>query len=51
MKTKNIFLTVLISAITTMAVIFGYNKYQHNNNNPNFQSLNIPVKLQVCGLF
>ncbi|MDQ6843926.1 MAG: trypsin-like peptidase domain-containing protein [Bacteroidota bacterium] len=51
MKTRNIFLTVLISTLTTMAVIFGYNKYQHNNNNPNFQSLTIPSNYKYAGFY
>ncbi|MEP7232615.1 MAG: trypsin-like peptidase domain-containing protein [Ginsengibacter sp.] len=51
MKTKNIFLTVLISTLTTMAVIFGYNKYEHNSNNPNFQSLNIPSNYKYAGFY
>ena len=51
MKTKNIFFTVLISMITTMAVIFGYNKYEHNSNNPNFQSLNIPSNYKYAGFY
>lgn len=51
MKTKNIFLTVLISALTTMAVIFAYNKYQHNSNNPNFQSFNVPSNYKYAGLY
>lgn len=51
MKTKNILFTVLISAITTLAVIFGYNKYQHNSNNPNFQALNIPANYKYAGFF
>ena len=51
MKTKNILFTVLISAITTMLVIFGYNKYQHNSNNPNFQALNIPSNYKYAGFF
>ena len=51
MKTKNILLTVLISALTTMAVIFGYNKYQHNNNNPNFQASTIPSNYKYAGFF
>jgi hypothetical protein len=38
MKTKNVLLTVLISAITTFAVLFTYNKIDHNGNNPNFQT-------------
>lgn len=51
MKTKNILLTVIISALTTMAVIFGYNKYQHNSNNPNFQAANIPSNYKYAGFF
>ena len=51
MKTKNILLTVLISALTTMSVIFGYNKYQHNSNNPNFQASNIPSNYKYAGFF
>ncbi len=51
MKTKYIFLTVLISMLTTMAVIFGYDKYQHNSNNPNFQSLNIPSNYKYAGFY
>ncbi len=51
MKTKNIFFTVLISMLTTMAVIFGYNKYEHNSNNPNFQSLNIPSNYKYAGFY
>jgi serine protease Do len=51
MKTKNVLFTVLISAITTIAVIFGYNKYQHNSNNPNFQALNIPSNYKYAGFF
>ena len=51
MKTKNIFFTVLISTLTTMAVIFGYNKYEHNSNNPNFQSLNIPSNYKYAGFY
>jgi serine protease Do len=49
MKTKHIFLTVLISAFTTLAVILGYNEYQHNNNNPNFQATNIPSNYKYAG--
>ncbi|HWH62234.1 MAG TPA: trypsin-like peptidase domain-containing protein [Ginsengibacter sp.] len=51
MKTKNILLTVLISALTTMSVIFGYNKYQHNSNNPNFQASNVPSNYKYAGFF
>jgi serine protease Do len=48
MKTKNIFFTVLISAVTTLAVIFGYNQYAHNENNPNFQSA-LPANYKYAG--
>lgn len=48
MKTKNIFFTVLISAVTTLAVIFGYNQYAHNGNNPNFQSV-LPANYKYAG--
>jgi Do/DeqQ family serine protease len=48
MKTKNIFFTVHISAVTTLGVIFGYNKYEHNGNNPNFQSA-IPANYKYAG--
>jgi len=51
MKTKNILFTVLISAVTTIAVIFGYNKYQHNSNNPNFSEINIPANYKYAGFF
>lgn len=49
MKTKNIFFTVLISVVTTLAVILGYNEYQHNRNNPNFQTANIPSNYKFAG--
>lgn len=48
MKTKNILLTVLISAMTTFGVIFGYNKIDHNQNNPNFQTT-VPVNYKYAG--
>lgn len=51
MKTKNIIFTFLISAITTIAVIFGYNAYQQNHNNPNFQSNGIPSNYKYAGLY
>jgi len=50
MKTKNILLTVLISALTTVGIIFGYNKYQQTQNNPNFQA-NIPSNYKYAGFF
>ncbi|HEY5462685.1 MAG TPA: trypsin-like peptidase domain-containing protein [Hanamia sp.] len=49
MKTRNIFLTVLISVITSLAVILGYNAYHHNSNNPNFQASNIPSNYKLTG--
>src|SRR6185312_1983512 len=48
MKTKNIFFTVLISAVTTLGVIFGYNAFTHNSNNPNFQSV-LPSNYKYAG--
>ncbi len=51
MKTKNLLFTALVSAVTTLAVIFGYNYYQHNSNNPNFQALNIPSNYKYAGFF
>ena len=50
MKTKNILLTVLISALTTVGVIFGYNKYEHNQNNPNFHA-DVPSNYKYAGFF
>lgn len=51
MKTKNILFTVLISALTTMGVLFGYNHYNHNSNNPNFQAVNIPANYKYAGFY
>ncbi|MEO6818428.1 MAG: trypsin-like peptidase domain-containing protein [Ginsengibacter sp.] len=51
MKTRNVFFTFLISAATTLAVIFGYNTYQHNSNNPNFQANGIPSNYKFAGLY
>ncbi|HEY5391501.1 MAG TPA: trypsin-like peptidase domain-containing protein [Hanamia sp.] len=48
MKAKNTLLTVLISAVTTLVVIFGYNLYEHNSNNPNFQST-LPANYKYAG--
>lgn len=50
MKTKNVLLTVLISAITTFAVLFAYNKIDHNSNNLNFQSA-VPSNYKYAGFF
>ena len=48
MKTKNIFFTVLLSAVTSLGVIFGYNAYTHNSSNPNFQSA-LPANYKYAG--
>jgi len=48
MKTKNILFTVLISAITAFGVIFAYDKLDHNQNNPNFQTT-VPVNYKYAG--
>ncbi len=48
MKTRNILLTVLISALTTFGVIFAYNKIDHNSNNPNFQTT-VPANYKYAG--
>jgi len=48
MKTRNILLTVLISAMTTFGVIFAYNKIDHNRNNPNFQTT-VPTNYKYAG--
>ena len=51
MKIKNILSVVLISALTTLGVIYGYSKYQQSNN-PNFQSqFNIPSNYKYAGFF
>ncbi len=51
MKTKNILLTVLISALTTMGVIFGYTHFIQDNNNPNFQTTAIPANYKYAGFY
>ncbi len=48
MKTKSILITVLISAITAFGVIFAYDKLDHNQNNPNFQTT-VPVNYKYAG--
>ena len=50
MKTKNIVFTVLLSGLTSLAVIFGFNYFQNNYNNPNFQT-SIPSNYKYAGLF
>lgn len=49
MKAKYVLFTVLISALTTLAVIMGYNAIQHNGN-PNFSSSNPPSNYRFAGL-
>lgn len=49
MKPKHILSTIIISALTTLGVIFGYTKI-HQNNNPNFQSgFNFPANYKYAG--
>ncbi|MDE3182640.1 MAG: trypsin-like peptidase domain-containing protein [Bacteroidota bacterium] len=48
MKTRNILFTVLISAVTAFGVLFAYNKFDHNRNNPNFQST-LPANYKFAG--
>lgn len=51
MKPRHIFSTIIISALTALGVIFGYNKIQQNNN-PNFQSqFDIPANYKYAGFF
>ena len=50
MKAKHILFTVLISAITTLAVIFAFNKYKEERN-PNFQTAAIPANYKLAGLY
>ncbi len=48
MKTRNILFTVLISAVTAFGVLFAYNKFDHNRNNPNFQTT-VPANYKYAG--
>ncbi|MDQ6758029.1 MAG: trypsin-like peptidase domain-containing protein [Bacteroidota bacterium] len=51
MKPKNILATIIISAITALGVMFGYGKFQQNNN-PNFKSqFSIPANYKYAGFF
>lgn len=43
MKAKNVFFTILISAVTSFAVIFGYSKLNTPNHNLNFENFKIPA--------
>jgi Trypsin-like serine proteases, typically periplasmic, contain C-terminal PDZ domain len=54
MNIKNILSTIAISALTTVGVITGYQKYEQSNhsNNPNFQyQANIPANYKYAGFF
>jgi Do/DeqQ family serine protease len=51
MKPKHILSTIIISALTTLGVIFGYSKI-HQDNNPNFQyGFNAPANYKQAGFF
>ncbi|MBA3675255.1 MAG: trypsin-like peptidase domain-containing protein, partial [Chitinophagaceae bacterium] len=51
MKPKHILSTIIISALTTLGVIFGYSKI-HQDNNPNFQyGFNAPSNYKQAGFF
>lgn len=43
MKAKNVFFTIVISALTTLAVIFGYSKIESGTGNPNFETFKMPA--------
>lgn len=43
MKAKHVFFTVLISAVTSFAVMYGYSKLNKTNDNPNFENFKIPA--------
>lgn len=43
MKAKNVFFTVVISALTTVAILFGYSKMDSNASNPNFANFKMPA--------
>ncbi|MBA2250163.1 MAG: trypsin-like peptidase domain-containing protein [Chitinophagaceae bacterium] len=50
MNLKNILSTIALSVVTTLGVIVGYNKFEHNSNNPNFQS-SLPSNYKYAGFF
>jgi Do/DeqQ family serine protease len=43
MKARNVVLTILISALTAFAVMFGYSKFSVSSDNPGFQNFKIPA--------
>ncbi len=49
MKTKNVFFTILISALTALAVMFGYTKYYQTS--PSLNSENFKVPANYAGFF
>ncbi len=51
MNLKNIFTTIAISAVTTAGVLVGYNKFDKNHNNPNFNQITIPSNYKYAGFF
>ncbi|MDE3214247.1 MAG: hypothetical protein KGM98_13515, partial [Bacteroidota bacterium] len=51
MKTRNVLLTILVSTLTTLAVILGYNIYQQHQDNPNFATAGVPSNYKYAGFF
>jgi Do/DeqQ family serine protease len=51
MNLKNIVSTIAISAVTTVGVLVGYNKFDHNSNNPNLNQITIPANYKYAGFF
>ncbi|MDE3212412.1 MAG: trypsin-like peptidase domain-containing protein [Bacteroidota bacterium] len=51
MKTRNILLTILVSSLTTLAVILGYTVYQNHISNPNFAAAGVPGNYRYAGFF
>lgn len=43
MKAKNVFFTILISALTALAVMFGYNKYSQTSTGMNSENFKVPA--------
>lgn len=43
MKAKNVLFTIFISALTALAVMFGYTKFYEPNTNLNFQEFKMPA--------
>lgn len=49
MNIKNILSTVVISGATALSVMFGYNKFEQKNYNPNFQQQSLPSNYKLAG--